>query len=156
MSHSKTIEFVFAILPFRSWKGYLIRRHVEHCLACQSKLAEKEEVKDLFVQAGDILDLDHLWPAIQKKLNSSQPRAMTRQSVPKPAWRWAVASAGLMIALMTGFWLIRNYQPDKLQPGEEAKSFQINYLKIENEPARTFIYQPKDSRIIIVWAEKNT
>jgi hypothetical protein len=156
MLHSKIIEFIFTILPFKSWTGYLVRRHIEHCSACQAKLAQEEEVKRLFVQADDVSNLDHLWPAIQEKLNNSKPKEKTRPLLPRPAWRWAVAAAALMIMFMTGFWLIRNYQPDKFRPAEEAKSFQINYLKIENEPARTFIYQPKNSRIIIIWAEKNT
>jgi hypothetical protein len=156
MLHSKIIEFIFTILLFKSWKGYLIRRHIEHCPACQAKLAQEEEVKRLFVQAGDLSNVDHLWPAIQAKLNSSKPEEKTRQLLLRPAWRWTVAAASLMIMFITGFWLIRNYQPDKFRPGEEAKSFEIEYLKIENQPARAFLFQPQDSRIIIVWAEKNT
>jgi hypothetical protein len=156
MLHSRIIDLVYAILPAKLCKNHVIGRHVDHCPACQAKLAQKEEVRSLFVQADEVSGLDYMWPAIQQKLDKSKVKEGTVQFFAKPAKQWAATAAALMLVALVGFWLFRNYKPKGIPITEEAQGFKLDYLKIENQPARIFLFQPQDSNIVIVWAEKNT
>jgi len=58
------------------------------------------------------------------------------------------------VVVMVAVLIYKTFTPSRIQQKELTKTFQINYLKIENEPAQAFIFQPKDSDLIIIWAEK--
>ena len=48
-------------------------------------------------------------------------------------------------------------QEEILEGINEGKlHFRINYIRIENKPAQAYIFQPQDSHMIIVWAQKNS
>jgi len=163
MGHSILIEFIYRIFPFRSWKGWLLRHHMEGCPGCRKRLVSREEARLLLVQADEVGDLNRLWPSIKERLGEKAKKDEKNLSS-KPAmakmWRLAAAAVAiLLIAAGVNFWLLRKPRPDTpLQGGPisaETEQVQIHYVKIDNEPAQTFIFQPRDSNIIIVWAGKN-
>jgi hypothetical protein len=161
------MEFLYAIMPFHSWKDALLRRHIENCPDCGKRLASREEARQLLVQAGDIDDLDGLWPAISEKIRAFRPSlapdagiAQHAAAPMKAGWRWAAAAAGLLTAAFLTVWLVRYFEPHTLQGGrgmaaEELEQVQIHYVRINNEPAQTFIFKPHDSQVVIIWAGKN-
>lgn len=167
MRHSKLMEFMYAIMPFHSWKDALLRGHIENCPDCGNRLASRDEARRLLVQAGDIDDLDGLWPAISEKIGGIRPSLAPDAGIPqhaaaslKAGWRWAAAAAGLLAAAFLTVWLVRYFEPHAVQGGremaaEELEQVKIHYVRINNEPAQTFIFKPHDSEVIIVWAGKN-
>jgi anti-sigma factor RsiW len=155
MSGCKTINFLFDLLPLKIWRGFLIRRHVESCPACQDRLAAREEGKALLVQAEDVEALSGLWPEVRLKLSQVCGQKQTRKPMARFARRWAIGAAGLLIAVLTSVWLYRGYEPERIQQGDEVgRRFQIQYLRVEDKPALSFVFQPQNSNIIIIWAEK--
>lgn len=164
MSHSSFIDLVYRILPFHAWKDWLLRRHIENCPGCRLRLVSRDEARLLLVQADEVGDLGRLWPAIKERLGGNR-RYGEKGGRPKPALvrRWRLAAVGfavLLIAIAVNLWFLRLPRTDISKSGGgantvEPEQVQIHYVKIENEPAQTFIFQPRDSNILIVWAGKN-
>jgi len=163
MGHSILIDLIYRILPFRAWKGWLLRNHMESCPGCRKRLVSREEARLLLVQADEVGDLDRFWPSIKEKLGEKtkkdEKNLLSRPAMAK-MWRLAAAAVTvLLIAAAVNFWLFRKPRPDIPSQGGpspvETEQVQIHYVKIDNEPAQTFIFQPRDSNIIIVWAGKN-
>jgi hypothetical protein len=170
MGHAKWIEFVYRLLPFLSWKGALLRRHVEKCAICEARLVSRDEARRLMVQADDAEAWADLWPAVQTNIavdpvsaQSADAREGKRTSA--PGWRWAVAFAGLGLAVFMTFAVVAYFRtgPAAGHPGGESAVFagsaaaglSLDYVRIGNEPARTLIFKPRGSNMVIVWAEKN-
>jgi len=160
MWHSKIINFCFWILPFNSWKDFLLGRHIEKCPSCLKSLASQEEARSILIQAEEVQNLEVLWLDFLGKLKKEKEKKVIRQRKPglKLKWQWAAGLATVLLAVAINFWFFQGNKLEKIQEaGEiiEHESFELYYVKIESEPARTFVFQPHDSKVIIVWAEKN-
>lgn len=154
MFRCKLIDFLFTVLPIKRWQGFLIRRHIQKCPSCLSRLADVEDVKPLFIQESELNSLESMWPSVKARIDEG------REEVRVPLWRrwkWVYASAFLFIAVALSIWFFSPISPGK-GPSEEplAGQFQIDYIEIENEPAQVYIYHPKDSNTYFVWVEKKS
>lgn len=154
MFSCQIIKFLFSFTPFKALKGYLVSHHLENCPSCQKELASREEARSFFIELNEVQESESLWPAVQGRIEAAKTKESVRQPFLRPGWRWAVAAASLIVAAMVGVLIYRTFIPARIQEHELSETFQINYLKIENEPAQAFIFQPKDSDLIIIWAEK--
>lgn len=149
----KIVDFWFSLLPFRPWQDFLISAHIQKCPACQAQLASAEEVKALLIHESDALDSRDLWPDVKSAIVAKKPE---KRAFLAGYWRWTFAAAGLMAILIAGslFYTVL-VQNGGLTEQQEGARFQINYLRVGDEPATPYLYQPKDSDMIIVWAEKS-
>ena len=95
-----------------------------------------------------------LWDDFKSRL-----KAERRESRPvhAPNWKWAygvvaalVIVAGIVVVSNISQW--RNGRVEKIT----RDHFQINYIRIEGEPAQTYLFKPQGTDMIIVWAQKNT
>lgn len=172
MRHSKIINLVYGILPFHAWKSALLRHHIEKCPACFELLASRAEVRRVLAQAEDMGRLESLWPAILERIQDIRPMPapdILKARVPlvsskSPSagryWRWVAALAGIFLAVFLALWSVRYFRSFRDQGGGGAAvldpdQVQINYVRIDNEPAQIFIFKPYDSHVVIVWAAKN-
>ena len=167
MGHFKLMDFLIRLAPFPSWKAGLLRRHFEKCPECERCLASREEARRVLVQSCDVGDLDRLWPAVSNGIRGIRPSlepnagmARGTTSWPKAAWRFAAAAAGLALAVVMTFTVVRFFRSPAPPLGAafvegETDQVQIHYVRIENEPAQTFIFKPHDSDVVIVWAGRN-
>ena len=153
MFRCKMINFLFKIFPLKIWQDFLIRRHIQKCTVCQSEMANVEETKPFLIQESDVEGLEGLWPSVKARLSDGKRKE--RLSF-WPRLRWAVGVAGVLVAFVVGIWLYSIFTSEK-GPSEEnlVEKFQINYINVENKPARAYIFWPYDSKMIIIWAEKN-
>lgn len=137
-------------------KSFWIRHHAEECPACQSRLLSREEARALLVQPGEMKSNETLWTDIVSRIRDEERAAVRAARRPGPKLLLAMAAASLVIAMFISFWSWRGYQSESAFPAEDHKElFYINYLKVGDEPAQAFIFQPHDSPVIIVWAEKS-
>ncbi len=152
----KTVDRLYAALPLRPFRDWLIRAHMERCPRCQAGLLSREEAKDLLVGPDQVGGADALWRRI-----SGEAGRVAAVPGPAPArgilaWRWASAAAMAAVIALTGFWLLREVE----RPGFDANAiapaerFQIDYVNVGGEPARTFVYQPQGTDTVFVWASK--
>ena len=124
----------------------------EKCERCKSQMASREEVKASIIQESDVEDFRDLWPAIKTGVEEKQPVKKTSDSINR---RWAFAAASVVVVILAGFlfFMILSQNGSILDQVGDAR-FQINSIRVGDEQATPFLYQPKDSDMILVWAEK--
>lgn len=153
MLHCKVVTFLLSIAPFKFWQSFLIRSHIEKCERCMSQVASRDEVKTLIIQQDDVRDFRDLWPAIKSGVVEKKPE-MKAEFFSR--WRWAIAAASFVVVMLAGFLFYTILSQNGTLLGQEGEArFQINSIRVGEEPATPFIYQPKDSDMILVWAEKS-
>lgn len=153
MLRCKVVTFLLSIFPFKFWQGFLIRSHIQKCERCMSREASRDEVEALIVQQDDVGDFRDLWPAIKSGVVEKKPE---RKAEFSSHWRWAIAATGIVGVFLAGF-LVYNFlsQNGTILEQEGEARFQINSIRVGDEPATPFVYQPKDSDMILIWAEKS-
>jgi len=154
MFRCKLIDFLFTVLPIKRWQGFLIRRHIQKCPVCLSRLADVKEVRPVLIQESELENLESMWPAVKARIDEG------REEVRVPLghrWKWVYAVAVLFVAVAVWLWLFSPFSPGR-GPSEEplAGQFQIDYIEIENEPAQAYIFHPQDSNTYFVWVEKKS
>lgn len=159
MSRCKTVDFFYALIPLSRWRDFLIRRHVEGCARCQAGLASRAESRPLFVPEGTASIGQALWTAIEPVLaeGATEGPKPVRRRPPRTMDRlhWAAAAA-LLLVLVTGYWIVKDYQPEAVSAAAAALDrFEIAYVRVDGKPANTMVFQPHASDMIIVWAGKN-
>lgn len=176
MRHADLVDFLFRVLPFDAWKDALLRGHMENCLACRRRLASREEARSVLIRSEDAGIPGGFWPAIAERIDGCEvaaaPTAGTATGLPRAsgsipgprrwAWRWAAAISGTALAVVLTIALIGYLRAPA--PGvsgtagaaeSEPDQVRIHYVRIDNEPAQTFIFKPHDSDVVIIWAGKN-
>jgi len=137
------------MFPVRAFQGFLIKNHFEKCPNCQNSLAKVEEAHLFLVNEEKTNDMLSLWPGISEKLCEGSGEKSRTTFFPR--WRWALSAAGLTVFILTGFWYLN--RNDSIEMALQQEQFEINYIKVEEKPAGTYVYEPQDSEMIIVWAE---
>ena len=152
MIRCKVNNLLFRLFPVRSFQGFLIKKHFDHCTECQKTVAKKEEAHLFLVGEEKAGEMVRLWPGINERLGEDKPAKA--RTVFFPRWRWALSAVALAVIMLTGLWYVNitNQTDLAVQMGGDMP-FEINYIKIEEKPAGAFVYEPQDSEMIIVWAE---
>lgn len=157
MAFCKTIDFIYAALPLRPIRNFLIRSHMERCPRCQSRLLSRAEAGRLLVSSDRVGMPEALWERISSQAGRGMP---VPEEPPAPAgvgWRWAAAAGTATVVVVTGFWLLREVEKPGVGPGYvgPADRFQIDYVNVGGAPAQTFVFQPQGTDTVFVWATKN-
>jgi len=153
MFRCKISHFLLSIFPFKSWQDFLIRSHFQKCEICMSQVASRDEVKALIIQEDDVEEFRDLWPAIKSGVVAKKPEGKAVFSLNR---RWAFAAALIAAVFLTGFFFLTVLSRNGNHFDQEGEArFQINSIRVGDEPATPFLYQPKDSDMILVWAEKS-
>jgi hypothetical protein len=159
MSHCKTIEVLYALVPLKPWRGFLIRRHIEKCPRCQAGLASREAVGSLLVREAEVNIGLSLWTGVETLLpEASANEGMNAQAVRPPVmrrWGWA-APAAVLLVLISSFLLLKDFRPEEAASAAAVPArFELEYVRVGGQPANTVVYQPQGSDMIIVWAGKS-
>jgi len=157
MLRCRFIDLFYTILPLKIWRDFLIRSHIERCSYCQAELASREAAGSLLMTENEVSLEASLWPQVKAGLVSfKDDRAQAVPLLAQKRWRWAAATAGLFIAGLASFWLLKGYRTeDMANGGKSPDRFRINYIKIEDKPAQAYLYQPGESDLIIIWVQKS-
>lgn len=157
MAFCKIVDLLYAALPLRPLRDFLIRSHMEACPLCQARLASRAEARGLFVAPEVVGDTEGLWRRISSRVGPAA-EVPDRQAVPAGAgWRWAAAVGTAAVVAVTGFWLLKQVERPGFGPSAigPADRFQIDYVNVGGAPAQTFVYQPQGTDTVFVWAVKN-
>jgi hypothetical protein len=160
MDFCRTVELLYAAIPLRPFRDWLIRAHMDACPRCQIRLLSREEARTLMVGPGQLGDAGELWQRIGREAArlaaASETRPRGGRLVWRLVWRLAPAAALAAVTALAGFWLLRQ----AAGPGFEARAaapadrFVIAYVKVDGAPAQTFVYQPQGTDTVLVWAQK--
>jgi len=156
MDFCKTVELLYAALPLRPFRDWLIRIHMDRCPGCQERLLSREEARGLLVRPDQTGDVEALWRRISDEACRLAPSPKAKGSGGRLAWQWAAVAAMAMVVALAGFWLLR----EAANPGFEARAaapadrFEIASIQVGGVPAQTFVYQPQGTDTVFVWAQK--
>ena len=157
MRHSKTVEFLYAVVPLALWRGFLIRRHIEKCPDCQALLASREEAGRLLVREDGVAVGRGLWAGVEAFIAGESGREKSKAGILQipsvSRWGWAVATAFLGVLLIS-FFFLKNFRPERVSADSVRAGFELEYIRVGGQPANAMIYQPQGSDMIIVWATK--
>ena len=154
MLRCKILECAFSFVPLKKWQDFLIRVHMGNCLECQKTLISREDAQEMTIQESHCVATESVWDGFEEKLKQAR---RDKKQVLRPRWSWAYGVAIVLVFVSVSVWLVLSPQFKKSQVDEGLGGhFRINYVQIENKPAQTYVYQPQDSHMILVWAQKNT
>jgi len=151
MFKCKMIDLLFFIIPLSRWREFLIRNHYEKCPDCSRDLAESEEVRSLLVQEVEDNERSEFWTSLKARYKS---RTHRRSPMFTSSWKWIYQAAGFIFIAVLAVWIFILVNLNGKD--ESMESFRINYIKIDNQPAQVYIYHPKDTDMVLVWAEKSS
>ncbi len=157
MWRCKLVDILDRLVPLKAWRGYLIEKHRERCPRCLALLASREEARRFLVRADDVVPGLDLWPSLRKALARTQPLGGPAAAVPAFVRKRALALAGAVLLAVFGLWFLRSgisVRTDRTAASSDD-GFKINYIRIGGEPATAYIYQPKGTDMVVVWAERN-
>ena len=118
-----------------------------------SRVASRDEVKALIVQQEDLGDFRDIWPAVKTGIIEIKPERKAEFSFHR---RWAVAAVCIVVVCIAGILILNFFSKNGPLLDQEGEArFRINSIRVGDEPATPYVYQPKDSDIILVWAEKS-
>jgi len=155
MTSCSAAELLYRLVPVKPWRALLIRVHFEDCPRCQKELAGAAEVRSLLVHEADCQLTQPLWEDISRSLASGDSLAAEKPR-PMPVSRpWAWAAAGIVLAVLAGYWILRDFRPAGVGPGAAVPArFELEYVRVGGQPAEAYVYQPRGSDMTIVWAGK--
>jgi hypothetical protein len=157
MLSCRAAKFIYGLAPVGPWRAFLIRVHFERCPRCSSELAGAAEARALFVREAEFRPAPEVRESIVR-LSTAGGDAPAKTSVPlagRRLWRWAAAAAGIVMVLLVGDWVRRGFRPAGGPPlSVAAARFELDYIRVDGQPADAYIYQPQGSDMIIVWAGK--
>ena len=154
MLRCKIIGYAFSFVPLKKGQDLLIRIHMERCPDCQKNLISREDVQGMTIQESQCVAKESIWDGFEEKVEEART---DKQYVFRPRWSWAYGVAILLVFVSVTIWFVLSPQFREGQVEQSLNGhFRINYIQIENKPAQTYVYQPQDSFMILVWAQKNT
>jgi len=158
MGRCRLVNLMDRLVPLKAWRGYLIVWHREHCPRCLARLASREEALRFLVRSEDVAPGLNLWPRLRRALVGGT-RATESAASSLIIRRRALAAAGAILLVVFGLWFLRSgisVRTDRIAAEASRDSrFKLNYIRVGGEPATAYIYQPKGTDMIVVWAERN-
>jgi hypothetical protein len=151
MGNCKRTKILFKLLPFKSWQYYLLQRHLLKCPDCLGDLAGVEEARSATISQDKIRDVKDFWPQFSASFKKEERK---KKILSRPAWRWAVGTAGLVALTVAAVFILT--LSHKTEYSDLAVKLRINYIKIYEEPAQAIIFQTQDPNRTFVWVEKQS
>lgn len=146
----KLYELLFDLFPVKVWQNFLIQGHFDGCSSCQKKLVQMKSVQSVLLSPEEIKHKLDFWPEFTRA--AKEERREDKLNWPRH-WRLVYGTVGLIAVIIAGAWFMFVAKQERVS--EISESFKINYIRIEGRPARAYLFQPMDSDMIFVWAEKN-
>jgi hypothetical protein len=142
---------IVALIPIPAWQDRRLDRHVRICPHCRARLAGRAEVKALLFREDEIGEIPDFWPRVKAAVESRETSgfAISRPSRGKRLRILAAALGAVVLLLIVGRLMRR---PGSSPAGETA--FRLHEIHIDDRPARAYLFQPQDSNMVFIWAEK--
>lgn len=148
---------ILSRLPgIRFLTGRLVENHAAKCGTCRSRLLDREEARSLLVSAADVgrVELGPPPAGGYRPVRVKERRGWIGGRL-LPALPALSGAAAVLALVLSGFWLLHRLPPpDGPMVSAAEESFCISRIEIEGEPANAYIYRPRGTDMVIVWAER--
>lgn len=153
MIRCRVLNVLLAVIPINGIKDRLIQRHINKCPGCRESLASREEIQRVLIREADIGSLDGFWPGIRKKLE--KPGLTLKGSGRGHRLNLGFSAAGALVGFLAVAFSLNTFLTRFSPSNTLGGAFEIHHIRVDNQPARTFIVQPRETDMILVWAEKS-
>lgn len=164
----KTYKRLYKLFPVIRWCSFLLDRHFSQCPACREEFAVENQVDSIGITPAAVetalkkegLDL---WSRVEERLiemeNKRDIYSMARKYAvsAKRFWGWALAGVAVLVLAVLIPLALRKDPGDTGGRGSNAgknKKIMINFVTVENRPAKTIYFQPENKDRLIVWIKK--
>lgn len=132
-----------------------MRSHKPDRESNEDGLATLEEARRATISADRLKDLRDLWPGIAAAIRE-EPEKKRPVPAGRPAWRWALGTAGLLavIGIVILVPMLTRREPLPPSPVESPLAFRVDSVTIEEKPAQAFVFHTQDPDITYVWVER--
>jgi hypothetical protein len=140
-----------------------VKAHLTACQTCRANLEKLKNNLQAIMDKMELLEPQQL-PAEEIEFI---PPGQKKITFPNPFeyWKWKpilkpvyITAVFLVLSLVVGILIIQSPQPGKDYPGrsslEPATQFAIHSIKMENQPAQTYIVTEQETKTTLVWVEK--
>lgn len=151
MWRCKLVQLKIALIPVPAWQDRWLERHVRKCPHCRARLAGRAEVKALLFREDEIGEIKDFWPRVKAAVESRDRERYPRSRLSRGKRLRVLATAlGAAAVLLIVGRLMRRPAP----PPAGETAFRLHEIRIDDRPARAYLFQPQDSNMVFVWAEK--
>jgi hypothetical protein len=142
-------KFLFALVPWKRLRAFLIRKHLGTCPACAAVPPAEEECAALVRPPDWVREEASLWPEIRKRLQeggAAPVRTRTSRRLHVPARRLVPAAAAGLAALALLTVLVR--QTGRQAAGAGPFRVEVISAAVQGKEARPSIFQTKNASYI--------
>lgn len=159
----KIYKFFYKLIPLKSFKSLLIKKHFSVCSFCQKESKIDSQLKEILAPPSWIKKEESLWPQISLRLHPTEKEAPRTErkhdfSFPKK-WQWAMASLVLVAAIALSLWIQQNFLKRASEDAPVLKGnprVWIKQAEIKGKKAKPYIYQTTDKSFIWFSETKNS
>ncbi len=152
MTGCRVVELLIRVLPFRAWRGRLEGRHLDACPRCRDRLASPEEAGRFVIRPETAGPAESFWPFVEAGIERRLSERRRSGSRPGRSWRRAAGLAAVAAAAAVMVWTFKPVESGKnRRPEIVVQEFRLDSIEVEGNAARAFIYQPRDSSILMIW-----
>ena len=153
----KVYSWLFRIFPLKGWQAFLLKFHFNQCPDCGEKIETNKNIKPIFFSALDFQHQSDLWPEIKKEIEQApaepKKRIFPSKHFPVLQWQWITAALVLigMAILIPNLILKKGEESLK---GTVAENIIVKSIKFNNQPAKTYFFQTRNPKRLIIWVQK--
>lgn len=158
------IDLGWRLVPAPSFRSWLLRKHLDHCPACQDQLASAEEARSLLLPDA-VPCPEGMLTRAEELIASEEIEAAVSSSRRAPHWlalaRYLRLAVVALVILMAGFvWYLARqearFQLKSVNDTFKTKNVSIvslDYVRTKGKPATTYIYRTENPEMVIIWVE---
>lgn len=164
----KIYKILYAAIPIKKWKDFLIRRHFERCPDCAAAIDLKSDDVRGFFKPDWLQETSSVWPPLRGRILSGEgePGNIRPTILPVrfrlPRWAFAAVIAAFFVLGTLGLLLLRTRGPKVLgpesslpiKPAVGAPRVQVISVELQGKPAKTYIYQTPTATFIWIAPSK--
>ena len=154
----RLFEILYAMMPLKKWRAFLIAKHLHHCRACQNIYDLEEWIKPHTQQFWKSDTVPHLTAQIMGRIRSpkTRDRGPSRRKL-----NWVLAGGlCVLILLAIPIWFRVSRGPDRISPTETRQintNIYIQTIKIKGRNAMSYVFKSKnDENSLFVWAQPSS
>jgi hypothetical protein len=156
MIYCRLAEFVINAIPIRGLQDFLIRRHVQKCPRCEARLISREAARSFLNADMNIAEDPGFVRTVMARAARRNSPEVAGPTGAHGFARWAAAAAGLALVVGVTLWLVLDERgASGRKETEGGETFRINYLNVDGAPVNPLVIQPRDSDMVIIWADRD-
>lgn len=160
----KFYKFLYSVLPLKTIRAALLKRHFGVCEDCRENLQLKAPLNEVEAIKAWAQEQASLWPEIVSGLQDlEQAKGVPKNTMifhPSRIWRWAAGFVALIVLAAIGFLIQRGAKKEgpseKVLLAKSPPKVIIKRAELKGIKAKPIIYQTPTVSIILLVEDKES